>query len=176
MCVCRVAINQNVFAEGLYLASASIARATGNLVPAITFIMATALGLEHVNVSSLRSVAKIVGTMGVVGSGIAFFVQAWCIARRGPVFFAMFIPLCTVIVTILGAIFLHKEVYTGSMAGAIGVVVGLYIVLWGKAKDIAPIANEAKLLPPSKINLEEPLLRNNLPADDIKEANGRNCV
>ncbi|PKI38051.1 hypothetical protein CRG98_041559 [Punica granatum] len=113
---------------------------------------------------------------GVVGSGIAFFVQAWCIARRGPVFFAMFIPLCTVIVTILGAIFLHKEVYTGSMAGAIGVVVGLYIVLWGKAKDIAPIANEAKLLPPSKINLEEPLLRNNLPADDIKEANGRNCV
>ncbi|KAF5461293.1 hypothetical protein F2P56_017406, partial [Juglans regia] len=50
---------------------------------------------------------------GVIGSGLSFFVQAWCISRRGPLFCAMFNPLCTVIVTILAAIFLHEEIYTG---------------------------------------------------------------
>ncbi|OWM89951.1 hypothetical protein CDL15_Pgr012588 [Punica granatum] len=38
-----VVINQNMYTEGLYLVSASIASAMANLVPAITFIMAYAL-------------------------------------------------------------------------------------------------------------------------------------
>ncbi|KAI6682505.1 hypothetical protein NL676_036387 [Syzygium grande] len=81
---------------------------------------------------------------GIVGSGISFFVQSWCISQRGPLFSAMFNPLGTVIVTILAAIFLHEEIYTGSLAGAIGVVAGLYLVLWGKAKDPVEINGETE--------------------------------
>ncbi|XP_044471316.1 WAT1-related protein At4g30420 [Mangifera indica] len=242
-----VTINQNIYFEGLYLASSSMASAMGNLVPAITFVMATIVGMEKINIKSTRSVAKIVGTLvcvsgaismallrgpkllnseiippqkslfasgnhetwllgclflfasswcwslwlilqvpvsanypdhlsmsawmcslatlqsailtifiepdpeawnfnsfleigccffsGIIGSGVSFFVQAWCISKKGPLFSAMFNPLCTVVVTILAALLLHEEIYTGSLIGAVGVILGLYIVLWGKAKD-----------------------------------------
>ncbi|XP_058212465.1 WAT1-related protein At4g30420-like isoform X2 [Rhododendron vialii] len=72
---------------------------------------------------------------GMIGSAFSFFVQAWCISRRGPLFSAMFNPLGTVITTFFAAILLHEEIYTGSMLGAVGVIAGLYAVLWGKAKD-----------------------------------------
>ncbi|KAJ6958125.1 hypothetical protein NC653_039931 [Populus alba x Populus x berolinensis] len=93
-----------------------MASAMGNLVPAITFVMAFLIGLEKINIRSFRSIAKIVGTVicGIIGSGISFFVQAWVISQRGPLFSAMFNPLSTVIVTVLAAIFLHEEIYTGS--------------------------------------------------------------
>ncbi|KAE8056121.1 hypothetical protein FH972_012916 [Carpinus fangiana] len=249
-----VAINQNIYFEGMYLVSSSMASAMGNLVPAVTFVIASIIGLERIDLGSLRSIAKIAGTilcvggavsmallrgpkllnaelmlpenavfgsggdnwllgclllfgscccwslwlilqvpasescpdllslsawmcflatlqsailsvftepepeawhihsslelsccLFSVGSGLSFFVQAWCISRKGPLFSAMFNPLCTVIVTILAAIFLHEEIYTGSLIGAIGVIAGLYVVLWGKAKDLVEINGEKKL-------------------------------
>lgn len=73
---------------------------------------------------------------GIVCSGIAFYIQTWCIDQRGPVFVAMFNPLLTVIVTIMAVIFLHEKLHLGSLVGAIVIIGGLYIVLWGKTKDI----------------------------------------
>ncbi|KAI3909584.1 hypothetical protein MKW98_014001 [Papaver atlanticum] len=198
-----VTMNQNIYFEGLYLTSSSIASAMGNLLPAITFLLAALIGLEKVDIRCLSTLAKIVGTVicisrnsnmldypnhlclsawmcffatlqsafvtyflepnpnlwrlnssfellcsicsGVIGSAFSFFVQAWCISLRGPLFSAMFNPVCTVIVTILACLFLHEELYTGSHvllqqhAGAFAVVAGLYIVLWGKAKDFKKI-------------------------------------
>ncbi|XP_054790494.1 WAT1-related protein At4g30420-like isoform X2 [Prosopis cineraria] len=242
-----VTLNQNAYFEGLHRASSSIATAMGNLVPAITFIIAVFAGMERVNLRSSRSVAKIAGTLmcvsgavsiallkgpkllnsylllpepvmesgddqnwllgwislfascflwaiwlilqvpttashpdhlsssawlcfmatlqstavtlvmerdpqtwklhsvlelccclysGVMGSAVTFFLQAWCISRRGPLFSAMFNPLCTVIVTVFAALFLHEEIYTGSLIGAAGVIMGLYVVLWGKAGEV----------------------------------------
>ncbi|KAI8565784.1 hypothetical protein RHMOL_Rhmol03G0288600 [Rhododendron molle] len=230
-----VAINQNIYFEGIYLASSSMGSALFNLVPAITFVAAFVIGLEKVDIRTLRSVAKIIGTVlcvggavsmvllrgpkllnssggenwllgsfllfgssccwsfwiifqvpvsasypdhlslsawmcfmatlqsgtialflernpeawilhsylelasclyaGIIGSATSFFVKAWCISRRGPLFCAMFSPLATVIVTIFASIFLHEEIYIGSLIGAVGVIVGLYVVLWGKAQD-----------------------------------------
>lgn len=46
-----------------------------------------------------------------------------------------------------------------SLIGAIGVIIGLYIVLWGKAEEVVDI--KEKIVPKSmevKIDLEEPLL------------------
>ncbi|XP_057767227.1 WAT1-related protein At4g30420-like isoform X2 [Salvia miltiorrhiza] len=51
-------------------------------------------------------------------SAITFFAQAWCVARRGPLFSALFQPLCTVIVTVFGYIFLHEDLYTGRCSGS----------------------------------------------------------
>ncbi|KAK6151517.1 hypothetical protein DH2020_014152 [Rehmannia glutinosa] len=262
-----VTLNQNIYFEGLYLASSSAASALANLIPAITFVMAYTLGLEKVHLRSLRSIAKIIGTVFCVSGAAAmallkgpkllnmefmprnsiflgskgqddtwllgpcncllsrspfinsmdvpncssaiwgfdinsraeyeivendfplatillllcrygissnFFAQAWCIAKRGPLFSAMFNPLCTVIVTVLACIFMHEELYTGSMIGGLAVIIGLYIVLWGKAKDHQDIREETSPMKKEndqttlctqvldcKIDLEEPLLPEN---------------
>ncbi|KAM7477085.1 hypothetical protein LguiB_024328 [Lonicera macranthoides] len=114
---------------------------------------------------------------GVVGSAISFFAQAWCVSKRGPLFSAMFNPLNTVIVTFFASIFLHEQIYAGSVVGAFGVIIGLYVVLWGKSQDLqdvkmdknpklqdcdqSPIVDESLDKTSCKIDLEEPLLSNN---------------
>ncbi|KAJ8767336.1 hypothetical protein K2173_017380 [Erythroxylum novogranatense] len=267
-----ITINQIIYFEGLYLASSSIGSAMGNLVPAITFALASILGLEKISIRSFGSLAKIVGTIlcvsgavsmallrgpkllnafifgsekekwlmgclllfgsaccwslwlilqvhmtacypdhlslsawmcffgaiqsaivtlflerdlnawivhsdleilsylfsGAIGSGLAFYVQAWCISQRGPLFSAMFNPACTVIVTILAAPILHEEIYIGSLIGAVGVVIGLYFVLWGKAKDILDTQNETE----PKFNLKQ-TRNDDIFADESKD--GRSC-
>ncbi|KAL6846540.1 hypothetical protein ACP4OV_023988 [Aristida adscensionis] len=238
--------NMNLCYEGLHLGSSSMATAMMNLIPAITFLMAVAVGQERVNIKEVSSIAKIFGTavcvggaitmaffkgskllntmafgdtlmllyslstkwvigalllvvssscwslwliiqapicrlfmdpltlsvwtcflstlqsavlalfmlpdwspwkihslfelscyifVGVLGSGLNFCLQSWCISLRGPLYSAMFTPLATVITTALAAIFLHEELHIGSLLGAIAIVSGLYIVLWGKAED-----------------------------------------
>ncbi|KAM6552930.1 hypothetical protein CsatB_013692 [Cannabis sativa] len=257
--------NQNAYFEGLYLSSSTITTAMTNLLPVMTFVMATIVGMEKVNFQSFRSVAKIIGTIfsvggaicmalvkgpkllntilvlassisddenlelgcaflfisclcwsfwiimqvpisascpdhlystlwmcllttiqsaiytfvvepdlkvwslhsylelgsclyAGIGTAISFFVQAWCIQQRGPVFVAMFSPLCTVITAIIAALFLHEKLYVGSLVGALAVIIGLYIVLWGKAKDLEEIREETlnndiqKLEPKSLLN------------------------
>jgi len=72
---------------------------------------------------------------GVFGSGVVFYLQSWCISVRGPLYSAMFTPLCTVLTTALSAVVLREELHIGSLLGAVAVVAGLYVVLWGKAED-----------------------------------------
>ncbi|XP_059290665.1 WAT1-related protein At4g30420 [Lycium ferocissimum] len=293
-----VTLNQNMYFSGLYYSSSSIGSATGNLVPAFTFLMAWLMGLEKVQIKSLRSIAKVIGTilcvagavamalvkgpkllnsefiptnglllvlgkessenldsnwmLGVTllvasafswsfwlilqvslsancpdhlsltawlclfaaiqgaivtfffepdinswkvtsslelisclytgfSSAVSFFGQAWCISHRGPLFSAMFNPLCTVIVTVFASAFMQEEMYTGSLVGSLAVIFGLYVVLWGKAKDkkeeiiveeepvkqqiqettITIQDSNSDLITSCKIDLEEPLLTKN---------------
>lgn len=79
---------------------------------------------------------------GVFGSGVTFYLQSWCISVRGPLYSAMFNPLCTVITTVFAAIVLREELHIGSLLGAIAVIAGLYVVLWGKAGDDAKTGRE----------------------------------
>ncbi|CAL5195234.1 unnamed protein product [Lathyrus oleraceus] len=262
-----ITVNQNLYLEGLYLTSSSVGSAICNLLPAITFIIAAIVGMEKVNIRSLRTIAKIVGTIicvggavaiallkgpkllnaenlpsksiltlgssgsdenwllgcmcllgciiawsvfiilqvptyashpnyislsawmcfmatlqsavvtlfieqdlnawkitsilelgcclyaGTMGSAVTFSLQSWCISRRGPVFFSMFNPIFTLICTVLAALLLHEEIYIGSLIGAIGVIIGLFIVLWGKAEDIVEVRE--KIDPKSMVNEKE---------------------
>ncbi|XP_060973919.1 WAT1-related protein At4g30420-like [Cannabis sativa] len=66
-----VAINQNIYFQGLLLSSSSMASAMANLVPAITFLIASIFGLEKVNIRSLRSLAKILGTIVCVSGAMS---------------------------------------------------------------------------------------------------------
>ncbi|PNT64635.1 WAT1-related protein At4g30420 isoform X1 [Brachypodium distachyon] len=246
--------NQYLYYQGLHLGSSSMATAMTNLIPAITFVLATSVGLESVEIRKPRSMAKILGTgvcvggamvmaffkgpkllqinslgggpggleydvlllhspvsrkwvigalflvassscwslwlilqvpicksyvdpltlaawmcflstaqsalltsfavpdlsawkirslfellgcifAGAFGSGVTFYLQSWCITVRGPLYSAMFNPLCTVVTTVLATLILHEEPHAGSLLGAISVVAGLYIVLWAKAGD-----------------------------------------
>ncbi|KAK7385207.1 hypothetical protein VNO78_30920 [Psophocarpus tetragonolobus] len=72
---------------------------------------------------------------GIMSSGIAYYVQGIVMKSRGPVFMTSFNPLLMIIVATLGSFLLGEQLYLGSIIGAIIIVVGLYSVVWGKAKD-----------------------------------------
>ncbi|CAN0912258.1 WAT1-related protein At4g28040 [Linum grandiflorum] len=66
---------------------------------------------------------------------VSFLGQSWCVGQRGPLFPAIFNPLCTVITAFFAVIFQHEQTYLGGLIGAVAVIMGLYMVLWGKSKD-----------------------------------------
>ncbi|KAJ4880457.1 WAT1-related protein [Raphanus sativus] len=245
--VVGVTVNQNAYFAGIDLSSSSMASATTNLVPAVTFIISIIVGFERIK-RSLKSVAKVIGTCVCVGGAMAmtflkgpkllntllkqdnntwllgcffllistfawsfwlilqvniavhcpdhlyttswtcfmatiasflmalalgntdlhswkldsslklsccvysglqlavfFFLQAWCVSRKGPLFSALFNPLSTVIVTFFGALYLNEKTYLASLLGALAIILGLYIVLWGKSEDYQEEATEMKL-------------------------------
>ncbi|KAL4357390.1 hypothetical protein HN51_028687 [Arachis hypogaea] len=72
---------------------------------------------------------------GIVVSGLVIYVQLWCTEKKGPVFVTMTTPLCTVLVAILAYFVFGEKLYLGSMIGACFVIVGLYLLLWGKEGD-----------------------------------------
>ncbi|TVU09617.1 hypothetical protein EJB05_43101, partial [Eragrostis curvula] len=82
---------------------------------------------------------------GAVGSGVTFYLQSWCISVRGPLYSATFSPLATVITTAFSAAILGEDLRVGSLLGAIAVVTGLYVVLWGKAGDIKSVTTPDNL-------------------------------
>lgn len=72
---------------------------------------------------------------GIVASGIAFAVQIWCIDRGGPVFVAVYQPVQTLVVAIMASVALGEEFYLGGIIGAVLIITGLYLVLWGKNEE-----------------------------------------
>ncbi|GJM98762.1 hypothetical protein PR202_ga15799 [Eleusine coracana subsp. coracana] len=88
-------------------------------------------GLPLQSIVMLGVIQIVVIVQGVAGSGVTFYLQSWCISVRGPLYSAMFNPFCIV----LAAVVLGEELHVGSLLGAIGVISGLYVVLWGKAGD-----------------------------------------
>ncbi|KAL8525152.1 hypothetical protein ACS0TY_014681 [Phlomoides rotata] len=74
---------------------------------------------------------------GIVVSGFVTYVQLYCTEEKGPVFVTIFNPLSTVLVVVLSYFALGEKLYVGSIIGGIVVVMGLYLLLWGKEKDEA---------------------------------------
>ncbi|KAL1351807.1 hypothetical protein HN51_015681 [Arachis hypogaea] len=72
---------------------------------------------------------------GIFCSGLAYYIQGVVMKTRGPVFVTAFSPLCMVIVAIMGSIFLAEQMFLGRVVGAIVIILGLYMVVWGKSKD-----------------------------------------
>ncbi|KAG9455403.1 hypothetical protein H6P81_008307 [Aristolochia fimbriata] len=72
---------------------------------------------------------------GIVGSGLCYVVMSWCVKRRGPVFTAAFSPLIQIVVAIIEVSILHESLRLGSVLGSLVVIVGLYILLWGKTME-----------------------------------------
>ncbi|KAG2389834.1 WAT1-related protein [Vigna angularis] len=72
---------------------------------------------------------------GIVTSAIQFYVQGMVIKTTGPVFVTAFNPLRMIIVTALACIVLSEKLHLGSIMGGAVVVVGLYLVVWGKSKE-----------------------------------------
>ncbi|KAL4331744.1 hypothetical protein AHAS_Ahas13G0530700 [Arachis hypogaea] len=72
---------------------------------------------------------------GMVGSGLCYVGMSWCVKKRGPVFTAAFSPLVQIMSAMIDIPVLHEQLHLGSVLGSMLVMVGLYILLWGKSKD-----------------------------------------
>ncbi|KAJ7977078.1 WAT1-related protein [Quillaja saponaria] len=91
---------------------------------------------------------------GIVCSGLAYYIQGVVMQDRGPVFVTAFSPLCMVIVAVLGSLILAEQIYLGRVIGAIVIVVGLYLVVWGKSRDYnspSPLPYNDRISPDKKI-------------------------
>ncbi|GFS38015.1 nodulin MtN21 /EamA-like transporter family protein [Actinidia rufa] len=86
---------------------------------------------------------------GIVASGLVYTFMTCCVQMRGPLFVSVFSPLMLVLVAIAGSLVLEEKLYMGSVLGAVAIVSGLYVVLWGKGKELKRIAQ----LMPSKSNI-----------------------
>ncbi|KAH9767796.1 WAT1-related protein [Citrus sinensis] len=231
-------IGQNLYFTGLKCSTATFTVAMCNILPALTFLMAWIFRLEKVKIKSMRSQAKILGTIVTAGGAMcmtllkgpilefpwkqvrilhnqsetgthnkeehitkgALMIAAGCFSwscfiileafllksypaelsltalmcfvssvegtilalaiergntgiwllhfdakllsvlygRKGPVFVSSFNPLSMVIIAILGSFFIAEELFLGRIVGAIVIVIGLYMVLWGRSKDQSP--------------------------------------
>ncbi|KAJ1399140.1 EamA domain [Sesbania bispinosa] len=76
---------------------------------------------------------------GIVASGAMVIIIAWCVRMRGPMFASVFNPLMLVLVAIAGSLMLDENLYVGSVIGAGLIVCGLYMVLWGKSKEMKKV-------------------------------------
>ncbi|GMI98178.1 Usually multiple acids move in and out Transporters 40 [Hibiscus trionum] len=80
------------------------------------------------------SVAAVLYT-GLFGFSFSSCTHTWGVRLKGPVFVAIFRPTSIVIAAVMSATFLGEALYLGSMIGAVIITGGLYVVLWGIAKE-----------------------------------------
>ncbi|KAF2618787.1 hypothetical protein F2Q68_00042873 [Brassica cretica] len=75
----------------------------------------------------------------------------WSIKKLGAVFASTFSPIMLISATLFDFLILHTPLCLGSIIGSVVVVMGLYVYLWGKNKEMKaaatmcpPIQNEDK--------------------------------
>ncbi|XP_039133736.1 LOW QUALITY PROTEIN: WAT1-related protein At5g64700-like [Dioscorea cayenensis subsp. rotundata] len=76
-----------------------------------------------------------IGYCGVLVTGLSYYLQAWCVEKKGPVFLVMSTPLSSVFTMIGSSFILGEKINLGSVLGGISMVAGLYSVLWGKSME-----------------------------------------
>ncbi|TKY53364.1 WAT1-related protein [Spatholobus suberectus] len=87
---------------------------------------------------------------GIVVSGVMVMAIAWSIKMRDPLFVSVFNPLQLLLVVVAAYLMLDEKLYLGSVLGAVLIVFGLYVVLWGKSKEM----KKKSQLEPSEITNE----------------------
>ncbi|KAG7586254.1 EamA domain [Arabidopsis thaliana x Arabidopsis arenosa] len=97
----------------------------------------------------------------IVISGMVVAVNAWCVESRGPLFVSVFSPIGLVIVALVGSLVLDETLHLGSIVGTVIIVGGLYLVLWGKNKEMKSIPTTSNHIETNKTSKDITL--NNLP-------------
>ncbi|CAN1288069.1 WAT1-related protein At5g64700 [Linum perenne] len=88
---------------------------------------------------NMRLVA--VAYCGVVVTGVTYYLQAWVLEKKGPVFLASSTPLALIFTMVFSAL-LCDFVTLGSVLGGVLLIGGLYSVLWAKGKEEKMIRHE----------------------------------
>ncbi|KAD7480071.1 hypothetical protein E3N88_03207 [Mikania micrantha] len=81
--------------------------------------------------------AKLFATLysGIIRSGASYYVSGLIMKVKGPFFVTAFNPFGMVIVVILSSFTLGEQMNVGRIIGASVIVIGLYLIIWGKSKD-----------------------------------------
>ncbi|MFS8012672.1 putative EamA domain-containing protein [Helianthus anomalus] len=81
--------------------------------------------------------AKLFATLysGIVRSGASYYVSGLIMKIKGPFFVTAFNPFGMVMVVIMSSFTLGEQINVGRIVGAIIIVIGLYLIIWGKSKD-----------------------------------------
>lgn len=94
----------------------------------------------------------------MVGSGLCYVGMSWCVKKRGPVFTAAFSPLVQIMAAMFDIPILHEQLHIGSLLGSVIVIIGLYILLWGKNKEMQDcamkVAQEAEQIKEQELKLQ----------------------
>ncbi|XP_022932786.1 WAT1-related protein At5g07050-like [Cucurbita moschata] len=109
---------------------------------------------------------------GIVSSSIAYYVQGMIMQKRGPVFVTAFTPMIMIIVAIMATFMLADNIYVGRVVGGVVMVVGLYLVLWGKYRDYKEnegMIEEAAIVEPVKLEKKERKLATVVEEDEEEE-------
>ncbi|KAI3793365.1 hypothetical protein L1987_35983 [Smallanthus sonchifolius] len=81
--------------------------------------------------------AKLFATLysGIIRSGASYWVSGLIMKVKGPFFVTAFNPFGMVIVVIVSSFTLGEKMNSGRIVGALVIVIGLYLIIWGKSKD-----------------------------------------
>ncbi|KAJ1426144.1 EamA domain [Sesbania bispinosa] len=93
---------------------------------------------------------------GMVGSGICYVGMSWCVKKRGPVFTAAFSPLVQIMAAVIDIPVLHEELHLGSVVGSMMVMIGLYILLWGRSEEMKQNGGEKLVQEVEEMKEQEP--------------------
>ncbi|KNA03168.1 hypothetical protein SOVF_211770 [Spinacia oleracea] len=72
---------------------------------------------------------------GIVVTGLAYYLQAYVIEKKGPLFLALWTPLGLMLTMFCSILLLGEIITLGSVLGGILLVGGLYSFLWAKSKE-----------------------------------------
>lgn len=86
---------------------------------------------------AMHKETELVATLysGIVRSGASYYVSGLVMKEKGPFFVTAFNPLGMVIVAVVSSFALAERLVLGRVIGAFIIVIGLYLIIWGKSKD-----------------------------------------
>ncbi|TYG74756.1 hypothetical protein ES288_D04G207900v1 [Gossypium darwinii] len=84
-----------------------------------------------------------VAYVGTMGSALFVFLISWAVRLKGPLYAATFNPLGLVLVAVVGSLLLHEKLHLGSIIGGLMIICGVYMVLWGRAKEMKQQTQES---------------------------------
>ncbi|KAK8643977.1 hypothetical protein V6N13_013254 [Hibiscus sabdariffa] len=93
---------------------------------------------------------------GIFGFGALIVIVTWCTGARGPAFVSSFTPLSLMFTTLFGFLLLGEEIHVGSIIGAIVIMVGVYVTLWGRNAETPALALAPAPAPAPADVLESP--------------------
>uniref|UniRef100_M4EYR2 WAT1-related protein n=1 Tax=Brassica campestris TaxID=3711 RepID=M4EYR2_BRACM len=172
---------------GLALTSATFASAAAVLTPLITFVkVGKQFGGAYWNATLMNLTGSVVAVIivlcwncdlkewklgwnirlftiayaSIVMSGMVIAVNAWCVESRGPLFVSVFSPVALVVVALVGSFILNETLHVGSIIGTVIIVGGLYLVLWGKNKEMKSITPTSDYIETNKTTSKDISLKN----------------
>ncbi|XP_048231250.1 WAT1-related protein At1g25270 [Ricinus communis] len=95
---------------------------------------------------------------GIASSGLTGILIVWCLHIRGPVFATSFSPVALVLVAIMGSFILGEKLHLGSILGAVVILCGLYMLLWGQTEEIKEKAKLVSILEEVVTSVDQPAI------------------